>query len=78
MAIVNVNTVLDPPMKVAEKVKDTLRAMAPHPSDEIRRKHRWYQCTVRNTTQFEMRFEESYFNAGEYLTAPSPVVRMDK
>ncbi|KAF5659138.1 polyketide synthase [Fusarium circinatum] len=73
MAIVDINTVLDPPAKLAEKVKDTLRAMPPRPSDEIRMKHRWYQCTVQNATQFEIRLENSYFNAGKYLTAPQSV-----
>ncbi|KAF5571509.1 polyketide synthase [Fusarium phyllophilum] len=70
MAIVDIKTVLDPPAKLVEKVKDTLRALTPHPSDEIRDKHRWYQCTVQNATQFEIRLEDSYFNAGKYLTAP--------
>ncbi|KAG5795500.1 hypothetical protein H9Q69_005434 [Fusarium xylarioides] len=73
MAIVDINTVLDPPARLAAKVKDTLRALTPHPSDEIRDKHRWYQCTVQNATQFEIRLEDSYFNAGKYLTAPKSV-----
>ncbi|KAF4495917.1 polyketide synthase [Fusarium agapanthi] len=71
MAIVDINTVLDPPAKLAVKVKDTLRAMPPRPSDEIRMKHRWYQCTVQNATQFEIRLEDGrYFEAGQYLTVP--------
>ncbi|KAF5251261.1 hypothetical protein FANTH_3696 [Fusarium anthophilum] len=73
MAIVDINTVIDPPAKLAVKVKDTMGAMTPRPSDEIRMKHRWYQCTVQNATQFEIRLEETYFNTGKYLTAPQPI-----
>ncbi|VTT72082.1 unnamed protein product, partial [Fusarium fujikuroi] len=73
MAIVDISTILDPPIKLAAKVKDTLNATTPRPSDEIRDKHRWYQCTVQNATQFYIRLQDSYFNAGKYLTAPSPV-----
>lgn len=47
--------------------------MTPRPSDDIRDKHRWYQCTVQNATQFDIRLEDSYFNAGRYLEAPNPV-----
>lgn len=47
--------------------------MTPRPSDDIREKHRWYQCTVQNATQFDIRLEDSYFNAGKYLAAPNPV-----
>ncbi|KAI1033559.1 hypothetical protein LB505_012977 [Fusarium chuoi] len=73
MAIIDINTILDPPMKLATKLKDTLNAMTPRPSDDIRDKHRWYQCTVQNATQFDIRLEDSYFNAGRYLEAPNPV-----
>ncbi|KAG4264995.1 hypothetical protein FPRO04_00721 [Fusarium proliferatum] len=72
MAITDINTVLDPPMKLAAKLKDTLNAMTPRPSDDIGDKHRWYQCTVQNATQFDTRLEDSYFNSGKYLTAPNP------
>ncbi|KAF5628819.1 polyketide synthase [Fusarium sp. NRRL 52700] len=73
MAIVDITTVLDPPAKLAIMVKDTLNAMAPRPSDEITMKHHWYQCTVQNATQFEMRFNDSYLDSGKYLTAPQSV-----
>ncbi|KAI1023640.1 hypothetical protein LB503_000147 [Fusarium chuoi] len=73
MAIIDINTIFDPPMELAEKVKQTLNAMTPRPSDDIREKHRWYQCTVQNATQFDIRLEDSYFNAGKYLAAPNPV-----
>ncbi|CVK84847.1 uncharacterized protein FMAN_01773 [Fusarium mangiferae] len=73
MVTIDINTVLDPPMKLAAKVKDTLNAMTPVPSDEIRDKHRWYQCTVQNATQFDIRLDDSYFEAGKYLVAPNPV-----
>ncbi|KAI1061223.1 hypothetical protein LB506_011746 [Fusarium annulatum] len=72
MAITDINTILDPPMKLAAKLKDTLNAMTPRPSDDIGDKHRWYQCTVQNATQFDTRLEDSYFNSGKYLTAPNP------
>ncbi|KAF5541087.1 polyketide synthase [Fusarium mexicanum] len=73
MAIVDINTVLNPPAKLAVKVKETMGAMPPRPSDEIRMKHRWYQCTIQNATQFEIRLENSYFDAGRYLTGPQSV-----
>ncbi|KAH7269220.1 uncharacterized protein BKA55DRAFT_548072 [Fusarium redolens] len=47
--------------------------MAPRPPSEIRDKHRWYQCTVQIATQFKIVLENSYFDAGKYLTAPEPV-----
>ncbi|RBA12499.1 hypothetical protein FPRO05_03949 [Fusarium proliferatum] len=73
MAITDINTILDPPMELAEKVKQTLNAMSPRPSDDIRNKHRWYQYTVQNATQFDIRLEDSYFNSGKYLVAPNPM-----
>ncbi|KAF5595989.1 polyketide synthase [Fusarium pseudocircinatum] len=73
MTIVEINTVLDPAAKLAVMVKETLRALPPRPSDEVRMKHRWYQCIVQNATQFEIRFDDSYFNAGKYLAAPQSI-----
>ncbi|PNP79952.1 hypothetical protein FNYG_06649 [Fusarium nygamai] len=75
MAIVDINTVLDPPMKLSVKSKYTLDAIAPRPSNEIRHKGRWYQCTVQNASQFEVRLENSYFEAGKYLKTPDSVSR---
>ncbi|RKL03651.1 hypothetical protein BFJ68_g11395 [Fusarium oxysporum] len=73
MVIIDIATVLDHQVKLISKVKDTLNAMTPRPSDEIRDKHRWYQCTVQNATQFNIVLEKSYFNAGKYLMAPESV-----
>ncbi|CZR33173.1 uncharacterized protein FPRO_01845 [Fusarium proliferatum ET1] len=73
MAIIDINTILDPPMKLAAKLKDTLNAITPRLPNDIRDKHRWYQCTIQNATQFDIRLEDSYFNAGKYLTAPNLV-----
>ncbi|EWZ52258.1 hypothetical protein BFJ63_vAg11636 [Fusarium oxysporum f. sp. narcissi] len=73
MVIIDIATVLDHQLKLISMVKDTLNAMTPRPSDEIRDKHRWYQCTVQNATQFNIVLEKSYFNAGKYLTAPESV-----
>jgi hypothetical protein len=47
--------------------------MAPRPSNEIRDKHRWYQCTVQNATQVEIRLKNSYFDAGKCFKAPESV-----
>ncbi|KAF2010706.1 hypothetical protein BU24DRAFT_426922 [Aaosphaeria arxii CBS 175.79] len=57
-------------VKLAEKVKDTLRILFPEPPQELTKKHRWYQCTIKNCTQFKLLVGDTYIDTGKWWTPP--------
>lgn len=42
----------------------------PTPPKELEEKHRWMQCTIKNETQFQLVYQETYFNSGKFWNAP--------
>ncbi|KAI1783170.1 hypothetical protein LXA43DRAFT_1102884 [Ganoderma leucocontextum] len=42
----------------------------PSPPPELQNKYRWIQCTMKNETQFDLHFLDTYFDAGRYWAAP--------
>jgi len=55
-----------------------LDKLLPHPPDDLKKKHRWFQCTIKNATQFDLLLEESYLDSGTYWTAPGTVTQFDQ
>ncbi|KAH7165817.1 hypothetical protein EDB81DRAFT_917934 [Dactylonectria macrodidyma] len=76
MGVIEIIATLLKAAGLAAKVKE--KKILPTPPDDLKDKHRWYQCTIINATQFRLLPEENYFNSGSYWVAPGAAVPLDQ
>ncbi|GJE99081.1 hypothetical protein PsYK624_153220 [Phanerochaete sordida] len=69
-AVVKILSTIITGAELAGKVGDVAKQVVPAPSADLKDKHRWVQCTVKNETQFDLLLEDTYFDSGRYWTAP--------
>ncbi len=50
----------------------------PEPPNELRDKRRWYQCTIKNQTQFPLLLGNVYLDKGKWWTAPGDTQKFEQ
>ncbi|CEI70743.1 hypothetical protein FVEN_g776 [Fusarium venenatum] len=56
--------------ELIEKVRKVKDTVWPQPSAELVKRFRWFQCTVRNATQFQIRLDGVHWDSGKFCTPP--------
>ncbi|KAL6915051.1 hypothetical protein FSST1_012811 [Fusarium sambucinum] len=60
-----------------ENVKKVRDKVWSSPPAELENNHQWFQCTIRNATQFQIHFEEAYWESGKFWESPNTVQGFD-
>ncbi|KAI0344290.1 hypothetical protein BDW22DRAFT_1344362 [Trametopsis cervina] len=78
MSVIAIITTIITAAELAQKAAEVARKLIPSPPTQLKEKHRWMQCTIKNETQFSIFLENTYFDSGRYWDAPGSIKPFDQ
>ncbi|KAF7794751.1 hypothetical protein EIP86_005889 [Pleurotus ostreatoroseus] len=73
MAEIEIAALIVDAAALALSIGEVTKKAVPEPTDGLKSKTRWLQCTVKNETQFQILLNDSYIDSGRYYTAPGSI-----